>query len=408
MNYTPKAIIQALRRRIVVVALCIVCISGFSTVSGQVPGATPDTVFLELSDAVIEPSPMFSVDIFVSLDSLLAQGKLVFSWSDTANWRYDSVVFGSALLAWPIRRSTGVELANSRGKLFVGGADFGRHPMPRGPHQHWATMFFSQKHPGFIGNIPIVIDSSSVPPVDEMLLVYHLSGTVVSPSFAGSLEIFPALIFPGDNDGDGIQNAEDNCFKVFNPGQENSDTDELGDACDNCNTIANIGQEDSDGDGIGDECDNCPGKPNQNQSDIDDDGVGDICDRCSGFDDHADVDLDDIPDGCDNCPTLYNPDQLDSDGDDIGDVCDYICGDANGDEVTDTDDAFYLIDFYFYAGPPPVHPDAGDVNFDDKTDLADIVYMFYFVKGTIPELRCSNSAIQPDRPSVYYEETDIK
>ena len=37
----------------------------------------------------------------------------------------------------------------------------------------------------------------------------------------------------GDNDNDGIINANDNCPNNFNPGQQDADADGLGDACDN-------------------------------------------------------------------------------------------------------------------------------------------------------------------------------
>ena len=36
----------------------------------------------------------------------------------------------------------------------------------------------------------------------------------------------------GDLDGDGICNRDDNCLKVVNPDQWDSDSDDLGDACD--------------------------------------------------------------------------------------------------------------------------------------------------------------------------------
>ncbi len=35
-----------------------------------------------------------------------------------------------------------------------------------------------------------------------------------------------------DRDGDGVPNGKDNCPKVFNPGQANSDNDKKGNACD--------------------------------------------------------------------------------------------------------------------------------------------------------------------------------
>jgi hypothetical protein len=78
---------------------------------------------------------------------------------------------------------------------------------------------------------------------------------------------------PGDFDGDGILDAVDDCPRIANPGQVDTDDDGRGDACD----------ADRDGDGIPDATDNCPDVANAGQEDTTDatpDGVGDACDRC--------------------------------------------------------------------------------------------------------------------------------
>jgi hypothetical protein len=43
---------------------------------------------------------------------------------------------------------------------------------------------------------------------------------------------------------------------------------------------------DLDGDGLDDACDNCPADPNSDQADVDGDGVGDACDLCPGVANH--------------------------------------------------------------------------------------------------------------------------
>jgi hypothetical protein len=79
---------------------------------------------------------------------------------------------------------------------------------------------------------------------------------------------------PGDNDGDGIEDAIDNCPSDPNPSQLNSDGDAFGNACDS----------DKDDDSILNSEDNCPVVPNSAGQSDDEDGdtVGDACDACSG------------------------------------------------------------------------------------------------------------------------------
>ena len=97
---------------------------------------------------------------------------------------------------------------------------------------------------------------------------------------------------------------------------------------DNCKKVDNPDQKDTDGDLVGDLCDNCPGKPNSNQADMDQDGLGDECD--------PDIDNDDvIPNQKDNCPHKYNKDQADKDGDGYGDVCDN-CPDVKNKDQEDS------------------------------------------------------------------------
>lgn len=98
------------------------------------------------------------------------------------------------------------------------------------------------------------------------------------------------LDLPVDTDGDGIEDADDNCPLVYNPDQLDFDNDGLGDACDD---------------------------------DDDDDGLSDAEEAIVGTNPlDPDTDDDDVLDGADNCPLVYNPDQLDTDGDGIGDACD--------------------------------------------------------------------------------------
>jgi hypothetical protein len=157
----------------------------------------------------------------------------------------------------------------------------------------------------------------------------------VQPQDAGPM---PDQGVPGDVDGDGVADGEDNCPLAANADQNDTDLDTLGDACDNCPASANRRQDDGDGDGIGDVCDVCPDRADPDQPDADGDRVGDACDLCPDASDpeQLDEDADGVGDVCDLCPGTADPDQADADGDDVGDVCD-VCPDDPDPQQQDSD-----------------------------------------------------------------------
>lgn len=136
----------------------------------------------------------------------------------------------------------------------------------------------------------------------------------------------------GDNDGDNVDDANDNCPNVSNASQADSDNDGVGDACDvvNNNNSSNL---DSDNDGVVDSVDNCVNVANSSQTDSDNDGLGDACDNPN----IADADNDGIADSVDNCPNLSNGGQVDVDNDGIGDACDSLI-DSDNDGVANSAD----------------------------------------------------------------------
>ena len=110
-----------------------------------------------------------------------------------------------------------------------------------------------------------------------------------------------------DADGDGWEEAADNCPGFRNDTQADADSDSRGDVCDNCVLDANTTQEDLDGDGLGDACD-----PDRDGDGIDEDGDGSGTPGdapCTGG----------ATAGCDdNCPSDPNPGQEDGDSDGVG------------------------------------------------------------------------------------------
>lgn len=85
-------------------------------------------------------------------------------------------------------------------------------------------------------------------------------------------------------DRDGVQDSIDNCPKIANSDQLDTDNDGKGDMCD----------PDADNDGIPNEHDNCPIAYNPDQQDANSNGVGDLCED--------DFDMDSVPNYLDNCP----------------------------------------------------------------------------------------------------------
>jgi hypothetical protein len=136
----------------------------------------------------------------------------------------------------------------------------------------------------------------------------------------------------GDQDADGVPDATDNCPTAPNASQANLDGDGQGDACD----------ADDDGDGVADTTDNCPRVANASQADTDGDGIGNACDSTPSG---GDRDLDGVPDAIDNCPTSWNPNQADTNGDGIGDWCQPAVGVAWFAEVTEGDTGTTTLEF---------------------------------------------------------------
>lgn len=163
---------------------------------------------------------------------------------------------------------------------------------------------------------------------------YILNNSGVNPGTPGATPQSASApvcitVFDGalDQDGDGVQDAADDCPYVTDREQRDQDGDGIGDACDeaacrdcsgaSATTAPPRGPVDRDADGVSDTNDTCPGLHNASQADYDRDGVGDACDE--------------DPDGdganekgtgfLDNCPGLPNPDQADHDQDGIGDAC---------------------------------------------------------------------------------------
>jgi hypothetical protein len=147
-----------------------------------------------------------------------------------------------------------------------------------------------------------------------------------------------------DTDGDGIDDEvdNDNCPTTPNFRQADFDSDGMGDKCDediDGDGVANdldafpfdtARSADTDGDGIDNAYDNCVSTSNFLQADLDQDSIGDKCDD--------DIDGDGVLNGSDAFP-LDAAESVDTDGDGIGNNADT---DDDGDGVADPEDAFPL------------------------------------------------------------------
>ena len=128
-----------------------------------------------------------------------------------------------------------------------------------------------------------------------------------------------------DEDADGVANEIDNCPRVINLDQVDTDGDSTGSACDDDDdddgvldvndafALDNAESVDTDEDGIGNAAD----------PDDDNDGVDDEFDAFSlDATESSDQDGDGVGDNTDNCSRDVNAGQKDTDGDSEGDACD--------------------------------------------------------------------------------------
>ncbi|MFQ5606367.1 MAG: T9SS type A sorting domain-containing protein [Candidatus Zixiibacteriota bacterium] len=176
-------------------ALLLAATLAAGSVSAQVPGATNDTVKLAFVDPNIVPngaSGSFAVQILVTLEKDISGGNLGFAWSDQVNWRYDSTVFGPALLVAGQTLITDSALSNSLGAVLVGWVDFPiptPNPILAGTDILWGTMYFTEKTGSTWGaGSQMLIDSIKVPPGGDFVLTRQNDPTtpIVSPNFTGA------------------------------------------------------------------------------------------------------------------------------------------------------------------------------------------------------------------------------
>ncbi|MDP1714434.1 MAG: thrombospondin type 3 repeat-containing protein [Anaerolineales bacterium] len=276
--------------------------NNWNGIGGNVPGTDDQWAAIEINHAE-------QANVYDNTITHVAQG----IWGD-----------GQAIQLWDVGTldvHDNVFTDNYQGIFVYGGSAGGDYGGP------WAVPGGSIYNNEFQGNTQygISIDSNATGgPLDAENNWWGCAAGPGQPgcdTVSAQVDYTPWLTVPvgqTDTDGDGIQDATDNCATAANADQTNSDGDGLGNACD----LTPNG--DTDGDGVDNAVDNCPTAANANQADTDGDGLGNACDTTP----NGDTDGDGVDNAVDNCPTVANADQVDFDSDGLGNACDLT---PNGD-----------------------------------------------------------------------------
>ena len=106
-----------------------------------------DSVYLTIDNADVANGVQdgaFTMNVWVSISTAISGGTLGFAWSDTANWKIDTVMFGPAMASWEIKGPVDTAIVNARGSVLIGGAAI-FSTTAAGSDQLFATIHFSLK-----------------------------------------------------------------------------------------------------------------------------------------------------------------------------------------------------------------------------------------------------------------------